>query len=144
MNLRGPLYQYIEFCNDPEALWGKLQSGHWDWLGLKRDERTFVLGRPRLNLEERMVGTLGAVTSEQGAQEGQHGTILRLWNGSPSQPQAQWFVEPERASASYEQLLERLDTPEQAPLLAWVTLILNGFPEDKNFIVHLLAPNYWN
>lgn len=41
-------YAVIEFCNTSEALWGKLVSGHWDWLGVKDEGRrhTFVLGRP--------------------------------------------------------------------------------------------------
>src|ERR671912_663983 len=42
----GALYQYIEFCRNAETLWHKLQSGHWDWLGV-HPKGQFVLGRPR-------------------------------------------------------------------------------------------------
>jgi hypothetical protein len=45
--MASPVYQYIEFCTLPETLWGKLKSGHWDWLGVKPDDRTFVVGSPR-------------------------------------------------------------------------------------------------
>ncbi|HKS48008.1 MAG TPA: hypothetical protein VJT49_23430 [Amycolatopsis sp.] len=42
------LYRVIEFCNSGEALWHKIRSGQYDWLGVKetKGRETFVLGRP--------------------------------------------------------------------------------------------------
>lgn len=41
-----PIYQRMDYCSEPKTLWGKLQSGEWDWLGIDRD-RNFILGYPR-------------------------------------------------------------------------------------------------
>lgn len=41
------LYAAIEYCRKPTTLWSRLATGHYDWLGMRRDGR-FVLGRPRL------------------------------------------------------------------------------------------------
>ncbi len=36
----------------------------------------------------------------------------------------------------------RLDRPEQAPILARVVLIENGYPTDETFIAQTPPPNY--
>jgi hypothetical protein len=38
----------IESCTDPQTIFAKIESGHWDWLGVqqKGTRRTFILGRP--------------------------------------------------------------------------------------------------
>jgi hypothetical protein len=41
-----PVYAKIEFCRNPETLWGKIESRRWDWLGVHPDGQ-FVLGSPR-------------------------------------------------------------------------------------------------
>lgn len=41
-----PVYEKIEFCRNAKALWGKIQSGRWDWLGVHPDGK-FVVGSPR-------------------------------------------------------------------------------------------------
>ena len=42
------LYAVIEFCSLRETLWAKVDSGHYDWLGVQesRGRRVFILGRP--------------------------------------------------------------------------------------------------
>lgn len=55
-------YAVLEFCNDPETLWGKMESRQWDWLGVRerRGRKTFVVGRPRQSrgFEGRGTGTV--------------------------------------------------------------------------------------
>jgi len=41
------LYAVLEAIKKPEALWAKLTTGNYDWLGLRRNGR-YVVGRPRL------------------------------------------------------------------------------------------------
>jgi hypothetical protein len=41
------LYAILESVKRPEVLWDKLTTGHYDWLGVRRNGR-YVLGRPRL------------------------------------------------------------------------------------------------
>jgi len=42
------LYAILETCKNPEALWAKLATGNYDWLGVRRNGR-YVVGRPRLS-----------------------------------------------------------------------------------------------
>ncbi len=42
------LYAVLEQCRKPEVLWAMLATGHYDWLGVRRNGR-FVLGQPRLS-----------------------------------------------------------------------------------------------
>jgi hypothetical protein len=42
------LYAVLESIKNPEALWAKLASGNYDWLGVRRNGR-YVIGRPRLS-----------------------------------------------------------------------------------------------
>ena len=42
------LYPILEQCRKPEALWAKLATGNYDWLGVRRNGK-YVLGRPRLS-----------------------------------------------------------------------------------------------
>jgi hypothetical protein len=41
------LYAVLEAIKKPEALWDKLATGNYDWLGVRRNGR-YVVGRPRL------------------------------------------------------------------------------------------------
>jgi hypothetical protein len=41
------LYAVLTSCRRPQALWDKLATGHYDWLGVRANGR-YVLGRPRL------------------------------------------------------------------------------------------------
>ena len=42
------LYALLESVKKPEALWAKLATGNYDWLGVRRNGR-YVIGRPRLS-----------------------------------------------------------------------------------------------
>jgi hypothetical protein len=43
------LYAVLESVKKPEALWAKLVTGNYDWLGVRRNGR-YVIGRPRLSM----------------------------------------------------------------------------------------------
>ena len=42
------VYPVLEQCRKPEALWAKLATGNYDWLGVRRNGK-YVVGRPRLS-----------------------------------------------------------------------------------------------
>jgi hypothetical protein len=42
------LYAVLESIKKPEALWAKLATGNYDWLGVRRNGR-YMVGRPRLS-----------------------------------------------------------------------------------------------
>jgi hypothetical protein len=41
------LYAVVESVKKPEALWARLATGNYDWLGVRRNGR-YAVGRPRL------------------------------------------------------------------------------------------------
>lgn len=136
----GPIYQYIEFCRNAETLWHKLQSGRWDWLGRKPDGQ-FVLGSPRR--ARSIMSASPTIRRGKAAVEGKHGFRIYGWNGLPKAPPSnEWFESAALAKKGFTEEVARLDRPEQAPILARVVLVENGFPTDERFIAQTPPPNY--
>ena len=136
----GPLYEHIEFCRNAETLWHKLQSGRWDWLGV-HPRGQFVLGTPARN--EPQVFAPGIQSTDPGADSGQNGIKFYIWLGYPgSPPGAYWFASPKEARSGFEKKVADLDRPEQAPILARVIHLENGYPTDEKFIAQIPPPNY--
>ena len=137
MTLGGPLYRYIEFCRNPETLWHKLQSGHWDWLGV-HPKGQFVLGRPRRG------GLTDAATVKlktEDAKEGQHGVRVHHWSGAPKvKPVTYWVPDAKQARELYENILEQLES--RSIVLARVVLIQNNQVDEERFIARTPPPNY--
>lgn len=82
------LYAVIEFCRDPETLWSKLASGHWDWLGVRqRDgQRHFVLGRPPIS----RMRVFGAGTVSEVGTTSVHRTTISTPD-RPDKPSERWY-----------------------------------------------------
>ncbi len=138
----GPLYRYIEFCRNPETLWGKLQEGRWDWLGV-HPKGQFVLGRPSRARDGLQVPPVGVVRTDPNANEGRNGIKIYRWLGWPdSPPGALWFTSAAEARTEFEKELERLDNTEQSPILARVLLFQNGQVTEERFIAQTPPPNY--
>ncbi len=134
----GPLYRNIEFCRNAETLWHKLQSGHWDWLGV-HPKGQFVLGSPRSG-----GGMPDGVTMKMtrgSANESQHGVKHQVWVGMTDvDPSSEWFEEEAEAKVRYEELLEQYRS--QPVVLARVWRIEGGFPAEEEFIARTPPPNY--
>ncbi len=137
MTLGGPRYQHIEFCRNAETLWHKLQSGHWDWLGV-HPKGQFVLGRPRQGgLTD--AATVKLITG--GAKEGQHGVKVHHWSGAPDvEPVSHWAKDAEQARGKYEETIEQLES--DTVVLARVVLIQDNQVADERFIARTPPPNY--
>jgi hypothetical protein len=137
MTLGGPLYRRIEFCRNAKTLWHKLQSGHWDWLGV-HPKGQFVLGSPRQG------GLTDAVTvklTSEPAEEGQHGVRVHHWSGAPDvKPMSYWLTDAEEAEAKYEEMIKQLEA--ESVVLARIVLIQNGQATDEHFIARTPPPNY--
>jgi hypothetical protein len=137
----GPVYQYIEFCRNPETLWRKLQSGHWDWLGRKPDGQ-FVLARPRGNPPTK-VGVPFITSSEEGATEGLHGIRMQAWVGQPSKRKSStWVTTADKAQTEFEKEIARLKDLALKPVLARVFLVQDGQVTAERFVVQEPPPNY--
>ncbi len=118
----GPRYKKIEFCNSPKALWGKLHSCRYDWLGVKDDGRTFVVGSPQASgFGSRMNMTV----SSRGAKPGRYVARMRTF-GDPG-----WNTDEcadEAGAREKHALLRRQaeELGESSPVLVQIELIIDG------------------
>jgi hypothetical protein len=128
MEPSGPVYRYIEFCRDPEALWGKLRSGKWDWLGVHPDGK-FVVGRPRLKRSS-LRAALTVSASE--ALEGEHGVRTYTPDGFAGE---RWCNTEEDAKVEFREEVEKQGDENRGPLLLKIHRIEKGKVVDKEFVV---------
>ena len=115
-----PVYERLSFCNSPDALWAKLVTGGWDWLGVKPDDRTFVLGAPSRSTG--FVAMAAATVTKAGAVSGQFGVRVRV----PRFPGTSdtWCSSADAARDEYERTLEALGE-EGKPALFRVELMID-------------------
>jgi hypothetical protein len=99
-----PEYTYIEFCSNPKALWGKIASKHWDWLGI--DGRgTYVLGNPRRTGV--IAPSAATTTGDAGSVPGDHTVSVCVPDGAPD-PSEHHCVDEPAAVAEFRATLARL------------------------------------
>ena len=100
------LYAVIEFCTDPETLWGKIASGHWDWLGVRQrhsGRRLFVMGSPPVSrLRFRGYGQV----AEIGTSREHRRTIEEPDSGGGASER--WYRSAEEAAAGFARTIEEL------------------------------------
>jgi hypothetical protein len=126
------LYAVIEFCSTPEAAWAKIESGHYDWLGMKGQK--FVFGRPPVNRST--VGVPAISHGDPGA-DGAHVVEVRI----PGSAFGQYLhATAEAAWSAYYEAIDRLQAPDGSSGLWRVRLIANGAVESEQLVVRLL-PN---
>jgi hypothetical protein len=132
-------YAVIEFCNTAEALWGKIRSGNWDWLGVKEDRNrrrtTFVLGRPALPVGELTASVRGVM---MGATEGVNGYRIATPQSERrgEAPSGVWFASFEEAQTAFARKQgELLDENRPGSALFKLTLLHDGREVDTKLIV---------
>lgn len=100
------LYGVIEFCTDPETLWSKIASGHWDWLGVRqrRDgRRLFVLGSPPVSrFKFQGFGRVEEVGTSR-----DHRTTIEEPD-SQGRASERWYGSSEEAAAGFARVIEEL------------------------------------
>lgn len=105
-----PVYEKIEFCRNAERLWGKIQSGRWDWLGVHPNGQ-FVLGSPRQGKGFTM---MAAPTSRKGeATPGEHGVYVRTPLG-PGHSKT-WCQTEQQAREEFRTTVESLSDESKGP-----------------------------
>lgn len=98
--------------------------------GRPRRKRSIVSGSPTIRRSEAAI-------------EGEHGIRIYGWNGLPkASPSNDWFESAAQARKGFEDEVARLDHPEQAPILARVVLVENGYPTKERFIAQTPPSNY--
>lgn len=133
------IYTVIEYCNDAETLWAKIESGHWDWLGVavdKSDRRTFILGSPAAGGSGMMAG--GTVVP-QGVANGAFRVEARRAHPWFKQWGQSWHASPEEAAAAYETQLEAVRT-QPGSGVDRVRLVIDDRVQREDLVVRTL-PN---
>jgi hypothetical protein len=115
-----PVYESLSFCNSPDALWAKLATGGWDWLGVKPDGRTFVLGAPRRS--SGFVAMAVATVTRSGAVPGQFGVRVRVPRFASTSDT--WCSSSDAARHEYIRTLEELGEAGK-PALFRVELVID-------------------
>lgn len=125
-----PIYKHIEFVDNPERLWGKIES-NWDWLGIKPDG-TFVVGTPKRSGSSGPT-VKGAHVVADNAPIGEHGVRVRVPNRGGSNKH--WFPTAARAREHYEGVISETIKTDVPGLLMRVELIELGDVIEQSVIV---------
>jgi hypothetical protein len=123
-----PLYRHIEFCRNAETLWGKLQSGTWDWLGVHPDGK-FVLGSPAANKGFQI--RAAATVVQLPAEEGEHGVVTHTPHGLAS---AIWCPTEEAAKHEFQRLRD-LEEAGEGPRLLRLRRVEGGRTVEEDYVV---------
>lgn len=133
------LYALIEFCNSRKSLWGKLESGRYEWLGVKPDGRTFVLGSPpRRGLRG---GYASATWGETGA-TGEHRVTVEVPSPRSLVPSVTKCATAESARECFRSKVAKLETPDGSSGLWRVRLYVDDRLEDETLALRLM-PNFY-
>lgn len=126
-----PTYRNIEFCSNPETLWGKLREGRWDWLGVHK-KSGFVLGSPtRSGVMEAHAG-FKVIRADGKASDG-----VRVMTDPRHEDlvEERWCADATEAAALFVELVAGYEAQE-GPLLLKVQLIRDGTVADTAFVVN--------
>jgi len=130
------LYAVIEFCSNPKTLWGKMESGQWDWLGIveRKGSRRFVVGRPRVG---RVRASAAPTVTDAGA-DGSHRVTVK----SPDTPgeAARVCATAEQAAQEFDDWIHRIEQSTEGSALARVRLFTDGRLQREEFVVRAI-PN---
>lgn len=128
--MTGPLYKEISFCRKPETLWGKLESGRWDWLGVHPNGQ-YVLGSPPVS-RIRVAAGATVIRADTGELR-RHG--IRV--DAPLAPKSEdWYPTAEAARAAYGEKLAELRKQGAEPVILRVRLFEDGNVVEDEYIVH--------
>ena len=92
------LYAVLTACKRPQALWDKLSTGHYDWIGVRANGR-YVLGRPRL--ASLSVGA--PVVNRATGADGSHRVEYR--GPLDRSPHQEWHVSADDARSGYDRVV---------------------------------------
>jgi hypothetical protein len=125
-----PVYERLSFCKSADTLWAKLSSGGWDWLGVKPDDRTFVLGAPSRPLGQVLMAA-GTVIRKN-AVVGEFGVRVRVPRFTSTSDI--WCSSEDKAREEYSRTLETLGEPGK-PALFRVELVISRLVAEEATLV---------
>src|SRR5215213_8991219 len=121
-----PVYEMIEFCRNAEALWGKVASGRWDWLGVHPDGK-YVVGSPRQGKGFTMMATPAIRKGD--AKPGEYGVYVRTPLGPG--PSKTWYQTGQQAREGFRTTVDSLRDESKGPGLFKVERVEKGFIADE-------------
>jgi hypothetical protein len=125
------LYAILEAVKKPEVLWDKLTTGHYDWLGVRRNGR-YVLGRPRLTPVRREDD--GPIPDDE-----QHPHRLELLGPLQKRPRWEAYPTAEAAREAYQQVVAGDPVTPLRNSGVWkVRLVVDGEPQEDLLVVRAL------
>ncbi|MGY1710447.1 hypothetical protein ACI8AC_13155 [Geodermatophilus sp. SYSU D00758] len=125
------VYALLEQCRKPEVLWAELATGHYDWLGVRRNGK-YVLGRPRLST---------IVPEDAGPPPDDAVARHRVESLRPLQRVPRWEAHPtpEEAREVFRRFVAGDPvTPLRASGVWRVRLVLDGRPVEERYVVRPL------
>ncbi len=122
------LYAAIEYCNSDRALFAKIDSGRYDWLGVKPDG-TYVLGSPPIS-RSRFTAS-GTLTRAGSSPDNRVGIFVP----SIVAPSSSHWASPDEAQTDFHATLERLAMEGEGSGIHRVVLVTNGSVTDERIVV---------
>jgi hypothetical protein len=125
------VYPVLEQCRKPEALWAKLATGNYDWLGVRRNGK-YVLGRPRLS---------AVLPEEPGSAPDDARDPHRIESLAPLQQVPRWeaYATADEARDVFRRLVEGDPiTPLRTSGVWRARLLLDGRPVEERIVVRSL------
>jgi hypothetical protein len=125
------LYALLESIKKPEALWAKLATGNYDWLGVRRNGR-YVIGRPRLTPLRRDDGS-------PPPDDQQHPHRIEFIGPLDRRPRWEGYPTVDEAREAYDRLVTGDPiTPIRSSGVWKVRLVLDGGPVEELLVVRAL------
>ena len=125
------LYALLESIKKPEALWEKLATGNYDWLGVRRNGR-YVIGRPRLTPLRRDDGS-------PPPDDQQHPHRIEFIGPLDKRPRWEGYPTVDEARGAYDRLVTGDPiTPIRSSGVWKVRLVLDGRPVEELLVVRAL------
>lgn len=125
------LYGAIEFVRNPEHLFGKIDSGRYDWLGVRPDGQ-FVVGSPPVS---RVRATASATVTSPGSSPRNRVDVHVPLSRSPSSHE---YASADEARREFTEVVDRLQTTGDGSGLYRVVLYLEGARAQDEFVVRAL------
>jgi hypothetical protein len=125
-----PVYERLSFCKSADTLWAKLASGGWDWLGVKSDDRTFVLGAPSRSLGLALMAA-GTVIRKD-AVAGDFGVRVRVPRFTATSDT--WCRTEDEAREEYSRILQTLGEPGKPALFRVELIVSRQIAEEETLV----------
>lgn len=138
------LYRQISYCSNAETLWSKIESGHYDWLGVsppekQSDKPRFIVGMPPRRTSGVIASVIAKHDTTTGVPSGAHRVVIASPSPYKVPPSESHWHTPEQARDDFALRVQALRDASGSGLHR-VTLYIDDLEESQEFVVRAL-PN---